>query len=245
MEKNEAIEFIFRELNNERSQEEITALLCKQLGAPPEVVGKFVARVAAQRPVPEIEPELVAAEPAITEITEPEPAGDVPLDQDQILEVQPESELQASETSQPLWMESLSTKPKIDQAELENMITKALVKNKRQSDVVVSVCDYTGMNWDEAQRLVAQVAMEKRKHLATRRNLIFIPFSVIAILAGLALIYASLGETYSIGSTIVQGAPLDSSSQDVRTIVWAIPIGVGLLLGGGFGLYKALRAQLE
>jgi hypothetical protein len=243
MEKQEALDFIFRELDNDRSQQEITALLCKQLGAPPDVVEKFVARVAAKRPEPAVEQEETATSPVIPGIEEIESAVDD--SHDQIEETEPNYETRIDETSQPAWLESLSSKPKVDQAELEVMITKALAKNTRQSDVVVSVCEYTGMNWNEAQRLVAQVAMNKRKHLATRRNIIFIPMAVIAILAGLALVYASVSESYVIGSTMIEGAPLDSSTRDIETIVWAIPIGVGLLMGGGFGLYKALRTQLE
>jgi len=244
IEKQEAIDLIFRQLNNHRSQQEITVLLCKRLGAPPEVVEKFVARVAAQRPEQAVELERGAAVTAIPQSVELESTGDSSFDQ--MDESRPEFEAQAIDSSQPVWeVEPLSSKPKIDQAELEVMITKALTKNNRQSDVVVSVCEFTGMNWDDAQRLVTQVAIEKRKHLATRRNFIFVPLSVIAILAGLALIYASVSESYILGSTMVNGAPLNSSSQDIQTIVWAIPVGLGLLLGGGFGLYKALRTQLE
>jgi hypothetical protein len=243
MEKQDAIDFIFRELDDNRSLQAITESLSKQLGAPPDVVEKFVAKVAAKRPEPVVERGGIAASSTDMERVEIEPAADD--SHDQIEETQPKPETRMAEDSQSAWLESLSSKPKVDQAELEVMITKELAKNTRQSDVVVSVCEFTGMNWDEAQRLVAKVALNKRQHLARRRNLIFVPMAVIAILAGLALIYASVSESYVIGSTMIEGAPLDPSSQDIQTIVWAIPIGVGLLLGGGIGLYKSLRAQLE
>jgi hypothetical protein len=244
MEKQQAIDFIQRELNNHRGQKEITALLCEQLSAPADVVGKFVSRIASQMPEAAVDQTQAAAAPAAPEQVMPEPVAYAPPEQAE--ETQSDFEKAPSAPSQPVWEAgALSSAPKIDQAELEAMITKELAKNNRQSDVAVSVCEYTGMNWDDAQRLVARVAMEKRKHLTTRQNFIFIPLAVIAILVGIALVYAGVSESYTTGSALMTGAPLESSSQDVQGIVWAIPTGVGLLLGGGFGLYKALRAQFE
>ncbi|MBN1149188.1 MAG: hypothetical protein JXA78_18150 [Anaerolineales bacterium] len=246
MDKQEAITIIHRELGNNRSQEEIVALLSQQLGAPADLIRSFVARVVVQEPgsaaLPRrqpVTPPAVEARAAPARSVQPAPA---PQPASAQAFVGSRSD-QAQPDSQTGWSYS---RPEFDQEEMEAFILKSLSKSRRQNDVVAIVCERTGLDWGDAQRLVARVASKNRKRLAFRQNLLIIPLALIAILAGLALLYAGVSEAYLMGSSaIADPSALAYSRPEVESMVWAIPTGFILLVGGGFGLYKALKAQFE
>ncbi len=243
MEKQEAIDFVFREIEKNRSEDEIVEELSGLLGAPQDIVRRFVSRTLASRPT--IEPisppseiaelaeetqPLTPEEPVLDEgaipgeetpapqyyqefappgnstIEETQFAGDFQQVEDVSMEtdVQPAEEYQLVEDDQliedfqpaedfqlvedleleeedradekipppaPVWdpdaLSKKSAEPLSpgDQARLEKAILAALSKQRRQSDVVMMVCERTGMSWDQSQRLVAEVSMKNRKSL--------------------------------------------------------------------------------
>lgn len=252
MDKQEAIVFIRRELDNNRSQEEIVTLLCQELGAPPDLVRKFVAQVVAQAPNPAAAPQRQPVRPPDEAAQAPSraSASDQPVEVDAPASwpspVRSDAAVQSDPERSALQSSWSIPEPEFDREEMEKLVLKSLSKNKRQSDVVAIVCERTGMNWGDAQRLVARVASKNRKHLAFRQNMVIIPLALIAILAGLALLYAGVSEAYVMGSAaIADPSSLAYESHDVESTVWAIPTGLMMLVGGGFGLYKALKVQFE
>ena len=248
MDKQEAITFIHRELGNNRSQAEIVGLLCKELGAPPGVVRKFVDRVAAQGPKSTAAPRQQSVTPPVMSVgaTPPDYEASQPAPAPQPASAKAPASSRGAQRQPDPQVGFSYTRPEFDQEEMEKQILKALSKNRRQSDVVELVCERTGLDWGDAQRLVARVASKNRKHLAFRQNLLIMPLALIAILAGLALLYAGISEAYLMGSAALEDpSNLAVGRRDIESMVWAVPTGLMLLLGGGFGLYKALRAQFE
>ena len=134
--------------------------------------------------------------------------------------------------------------------ELEASILKQLSKNKKHTDIVIGVCEQTGMNWDQAQRLVARIESQNRKKLTSRYNRFLIPFTVIVLLAGVALLIAGASELLPIARGIADPrGDVVSEVMYTRGLIqeafWALVMGLGLLLGGGVGLFKALQSQME
>ena len=275
MDKQATIDFILRELDQNRSQEEITSQLCQQLGAPADLVSKFVSQVAseqtpahttAQPPPASSQPyEQAFSHQEISSIetpfsNPPPPKREPPVEvysheevtsiESSIREpgpvVQAEPQIQdkddpASYVEKPL--------PDLSEEQLEQLILKALSKNRRRSDIVAAVCERMNMNWDEGERLVARVDAENRSHVVSRQNVIFVPIAIIAILAGLALIYASVSEIFAVGMEVIEpGADIGSALPDIERsffdFAWAIT-GVTLFLVGVVGLFLALRAQFD
>jgi len=165
MEKEQAENFIREELSKNRSQEEIIAILCQELGAPPELVKKFVSKVADEGPV-------IGSNTTPTENPAPPLVQEIP-------------EIERSKSSIP-------------EDVLEAEILKALGKNRKQSDVVVLVCEKTGMNWAQAQRMVARVATKHHNKLSVRQNWLTLPLSITAIIVGGALVAAAVAEDYEL-----------------------------------------------
>lgn len=249
MDKQEATYFIVQALEDNRSQDEIVADLCQQLNAPPDLVGKFVSRVATQQQPMPASPRFADSQPQaavqsrspVMEITSvsPRPAAG-----------QPASSRQQTPSSHPAKHADGAAQPSATQEELEKEILKALSKDRRHSDIVMEVCEQTSMSWDQAQRLVAQVATKNRKHLVSRQNMVIIPLAAIALLAGLALIAASVSEAQKLAWQLYRTpSEIPAQASEVEYILreglWGFVIGLSLFLGGVYGLIRALQAQFD
>jgi hypothetical protein len=94
-----------------------------------------------------------------------------------------------------------------------------------------------------------------RKKVTSRRNRILIPMAIVSMLVGLALIVSGLQE-FAAYQAVFQGLidegaegafqagmPQDAYRPD--TLAGYILLGLGLLVGGGVGLFQALRSQLD
>ena len=265
MDKQDAIDFIIQALENNRSQDDIVAELSQRLGAPAHVVAGFVQRtIASYTPIPPIiqadekpSPNSEGETPPATQFTwsgEPiphsnfhQPASNVPVSpaDSPLAEARtqpptawdPDSELRKS-------LEPLSSE---DEARLEKLILTASTKNRRQSDVVMIVCEETGMGWNQAQRLVAKVTMKNRKKLNLRENLILIPLALAALIAGLALESATSSELYTFYNLYLHPETYIAGTTAVidRYTVWAAIAGIPLILGGIAGLVLAIRKLFE
>ena len=255
MDKEAAIQFIINELERDRTQEEITAALSGQLNAPPDIVSKFVARVVAENqptPIPSITPsQLTPDVETLTHIEPPEQLGShtavSPANQSPAT---PSRVGEATPTPAPEFTYQTHQPTEYDQEELEEMILKALRGNQRQSDIVMEVCENTGMSWNQAQRLVARTATKHHKHLVSRQNMIIIPLAALAVLAGLALIGASISEGLEMARALTEApSELPASATTIefyiREGLWGLVIGMSLLLGGIYGLIRAFQTQFS
>ncbi len=138
-----------------------------------------------------------------------------------------------------------------DDPEVVNLVIKALGKNTKQSDVILTVCENYGLDYKEAQRLVARIHAKNRKAVASRQNLLIIPMCVLAMLGGLALLVMGVLEAFDVRAAYLHASSatdpilLNESSYFIRRIIPQALFGIGLLAGGAFGLFKSIRAQTE
>lgn len=255
MDKQEAIEFILQELNNNCDQEEIAFKLSQRLGAPADVVRKFIARVASENPVPAsylnqpvAPPSEVLQTPSIPEAVQQAPSSLASAQPRTSTPVEPAVIHPSVSENPPAAIDT--RKPGQDDPETEKLILSALVKNRRNDDIVLAVCERTGISWDQAQRWVARIASQNRKKLTSRQNVFLIPLSLLALLGGLVLLYSSFSEmnlayklVIALTSSPTSRAPIEQPM--VQEGAWALLVGLGLTLGGGLGLFKALQSQFE
>jgi hypothetical protein len=104
------------------------------------------------------------------------------------------------------------------------------------------------MSWHEAQRLVSRVQAENRKKLGSKQAWIILPICIVIILAGLGLVGASVNEFYSLSTAMIESnanpiMAVSGTSSAIRILPYLI-IGLGLVLGGGIGLWRSL-AQIN
>ena len=106
------------------------------------------------------------------------------------------------------------------------------------------------MDYGQAQRLVSRVGARNYKKVARRQNCLIIPLAVLALVAGLVLLGASVFEAYAI--RVLLPSPNNLSMEQVQAAVergrdlpWAFITGLALSVGGCIGLISAVRKQME
>lgn len=235
MNKQEAIDFILKQLDQGHSREEVAAALSEKMGAPLDLVSKFIAQVAASRPQP-APPTAVSspAQPKFNQALQNEP---VPMP------ARIPAPIPAAEMSSP-------SGAQVSDAELEQSILRSLLKSRKQDDIIMELCEKNGMTWEEAQRLVARLASRHHNKLITRQNIFQIPLTLAAVLSGLVLMAASASVLAPFVTTLLNlssGVSTDIPVIDstARYSPYYFILGLGLTLGGGVGFYKALKTQFE
>lgn len=352
MEKQEAIDFIISELSQNRSEDEIVAELSQRLGAPVDIVQRFVSRTIASQVSPstiptadvapvrhspeldipmteidaigqdiapseavEIVPEL-SETPAFEDLIAPlsaaeselqldeesqpyeqwskaeesqpfdydefddgaqQPYGTQPIEESRMREalgefpedlgefdevIQPENDLgivdqplqeQVSTAPTPVWdpdalkKEAPQPVPPEQDTALERAILAALSRQQRHSDVVLMVCEKTGLSWDQAQQLVANVSQKNRKRLNRRGGCLQAFVSLLAILAGLGLLYIVGRELFAFYQVYnqPQAAGLAAFAALNRTTLLAGAAGVLLFLVGTTGMLLGIRKSIN
>lgn len=229
MDKQDAIDFIVQEYENGRSPKEIASSLSARMGAPLEVVARFVNRTLEQRqsllddlpgsaastsaatPAPE-PPQPPAFTPTWKETIARAPTGTPFAGLEEEAEAEPEPASLPDEIA-TLRENSLpvdtaggpgAAQPAAEAIDprLEKFILDLLIKNGKRTDLIMAVCERAAIDWKEAERLVERVGAAHRKKIISRRNRVLIPFSLGFIAIGLGLAYAGVSEMFALGPLI-------------------------------------------
>ena len=202
MDKQEAIDFVLDELDKGHSLTDITSTLSLKLGAPPEVVGKFVTQTAeryqqsqaalkfptssSQMPSAFSAPPKAPPPPVIPSASLPsQPVRPEPIPEPNPVYQAPVVPVAAPASQAAPAADLASASEAIGQVgkeaaspELEKFILDQLGKNKKVSDVVLLVVEKTGMEYRAAQRLVSRVGARNAKKVAAKQNCVIIPLGV-------------------------------------------------------------------
>lgn len=152
----------------------------------------------------------------------------------------------AKNTSQFASPEMTQTKPAGRLDELENpawekYVLKELRRNRKRSDIVMVICERTGIEWSHAQRFVGQVEAEHYAKIRASQQFWVIPVGILFIVGGLALgILSALSflSYFDYRFTPVIPVTLEASAG-------LFLLGIGLLAGGIVGIVLAVRAQVD
>jgi hypothetical protein len=255
IDKDKAIQIIREEFENGYSPTDIAQNLSQQLGVPFEPVYKFVMHtlseeVEVRQPPPE---EVPISSPAPSPQYDPVAlflAGNEPTIEESTADA-------INSAAEPVQndgfpgvktpnLKSLEQNPKV-----EKFVLQMLSKNRKTSDTVLAVCERTGLDWNEAQRLVAHIAAKNQKTLKTKQNRLPLILSIVAVLAGVLLLFAGISEGYTIYSVVQKAQSTEemvmaaASQEFLRRAFWSLVTGGALLIGGTIGLITSLRSQLD
>lgn len=127
--------------------------------------------------------------------------------------------------------------------ELAAMILGGLLQHTPHNDLVLQVCHSAGLDWDEAEKKVAEIEQANRVKIVRRNTLIFVPLSILFILVGLTLLWLTTEITLAmlfefLAIPFVLG-PVQIVYFQNAPLYFAL--GFGLFIGGAIGLYKALQ----
>lgn len=72
--------------------------------------------------------------------------------------------------------------------EITKMIISKLGKHQSRNEIIVAICEKSGQNWTEAEKLIEQVEAEHQRTIATHQSPVLIIISSMTIIAGIGLL---------------------------------------------------------
>lgn len=134
---------------------------------------------------------------------------------------------------------------KIDLESLSQEVLQKLKKQKRFNDVVEFVCHRTGWHWNKSQRFVARVKTKHHDELISGKNRVTIIVGVGIILVGLVMMLngASVLSDYAKLAAFARTNPealFAMSPQAIFFALMATVTGIGMIIGGGYGVGRTL-----
>ena len=235
MNKQEATDFVIRELAKRRNRDDIITELCQRTGGTRKQVQRFIQLVESQnRPT--------AATPAPTPASAPMPAARP------VRPAPPVTPTPAPAT--PPAPAEISIRPaspplggKIgDAVTQENtaFVISELGKHRNRNDLIMALCEKTGGSWNEMQRFVQQVESQNRQKINARQSPILIMIGVTTILMGLVLTVYMAIETWHGVNYFLIGTPIPYSGNVFYGVT-----GLGMLGGGTVGTLRTLRSLMK
>jgi len=259
----DAQEFVLTQIRYGRLHSDIADELADRVGIPLNRAQSFVMGIAAQlesKPPPKITNTTEAADFVIAEYVKGCPGleiaaelatrtGEPPDLTGKFVTLTIEKFEKTNAQEKP--RASFEKPPiKLDNPALVNYVIGELTKHRKRSDIVMAICERTGVDWSEAQRFVGQVSAEQHTTINARKNRLIIPMCIGAIILGfvftigtaypmLYLITGRWEEFYSMVSS------MGNMGDYINAAPYIFGTGIVLIAGGIIGLITALQSQME
>ena len=183
MDKQEATDFVIRELGKRRNRDDIITELCQRTGGTREQVQRFVQLVESQnRPM--------SAAPLSATAAAPKPAA--PPNR-------PAPPPLGGKIGDAITQENTA------------FVINELGKHRNRNDLIMALCEKTGGSWNEMQRFVQQVESQNRQKITARQSPILIMIGVTTIIMGLVLTVYMAIETWHGSNYWLIGMPIPYS----------------------------------
>jgi uncharacterized membrane protein len=80
--------------------------------------------------------------------------------------------------------------------DITQYVITELGKHRNPNDIVMEVCERSGMKWSDAQQFMQRVQSEYRSEITGRQNPLLIVMGVTAVIAGLAVSIGVIAVTF-------------------------------------------------
>ena len=124
--------------------------------------------------------------------------------------------------------------------ELTTFIVKELGKQRSRQDIIQKVCERGGLDWKDAERLIASVEAEHKRTIATRQTPLLLFLSIGTLLIGIGLLAFNMRILLAFFQMDVLGQILSLQSSYYRII--GLVTGLSMTVGGMVGLWRAFGA---
>ncbi len=127
--------------------------------------------------------------------------------------------------------------------QLTRQIVDDLARQRDRSDIILMVCQESGLNWTQAEQLVQQVEAQQAHAIAGKQVPLLIFLGTVTVVAGLLLLLYSIRILVEIshGDLLEVMLSLGSSYYPLAA-GW---IGLTMVAGGVIGLYRAYLRYFE
>ena len=126
--------------------------------------------------------------------------------------------------------------------ELTNLIIKQLGKLQDRNEIIQKVCEQSSLDWNEARKLVEDVATQNKKKIHARQSPMLVFLSIGTLLLGIGFLAYNTQFLMSFfqKDTVGQILSLQSSYYQLGGAV----TGLGMTVGGFYGLWKTIATLL-
>jgi len=126
--------------------------------------------------------------------------------------------------------------------ELTNLIVKELSRHRDRKEITRMVCEHSYLNWNEAEKLVEEVAIQNKRTIAARQSPLLVFVSIGTLVLGIALLAYSLKfiADFAQEDTLARILSLRSGYYILGESV----TGLGMTVGGFYGLWKTIAGLL-
>lgn len=134
----------------------------------------------------------------------------------------------------------------MDEQELHHHIVRQLGARGNWNDLIKEVCEFGGMQWNEAERMVEDISCERSHEIARRRFPIIFFVGLATIVIGMAIIYLGIAPNYASLFHLLKGAG-ENPAGEMLTLIMDHPeildssiLGLAMIIGGSIGIGWAL-----
>ena len=124
--------------------------------------------------------------------------------------------------------------------ELTTFIIKELGKHHDRKDIARKVCEQSGLNWKEAEEMIALVEGQHKRAIVGRQTPLLLFLSVGTLLLGIGLLAFNMEILMAFFQKDVLGQLLSLQSSYYRVL--GLFTGLGMTAGGLVGLWRAFGA---
>lgn len=124
----------------------------------------------------------------------------------------------------------------MDPARLTETVVQDLARHRGRNDIILHLCNITGMDWKQAEAFVQQVERTQGQRIAGRQAPLLLVLAGVAIIGGLSTVVAMVDAT-------LDGTIIFLPSLPIPYLGNAVYFGLGVLgVGGGLlGLVRLTR----
>ena len=122
------------------------------------------------------------------------------------------------------------SEPHMDRPEIEQWIACELGRLRRSDDLIATVCERAGMNWEDAKGLIKRVQEQKDGAIGSRQRRFAMTYGLPIVIIGLILLVGS-------GYYIVQITNGSDTERLPGTMYCSFGLGVVMTLVGLFALF--------
>ena len=122
--------------------------------------------------------------------------------------------------------------------ELTILIINGLSKHQDRKEIVRQICEQSYLNWNEAERLVEEVASQNKAKIAARQSPLLIFLSIGTLVFGIGLLAYNAHFVIGFFQTDTIGQILSLQSGYYR--LGGLVTGLGMTVGGFYGLWQTI-----
>lgn len=135
----------------------------------------------------------------------------------------------------------------MDREKAVDFVVKELGKHHNRNEIIVTLCERMGINWQNAEKLVREVELQHGRRIAARQSPITLAIGVITVLVGIIL----LANGIFFFARLVQQQNSELSIFTILNLRYAyfqvgeLVTGFGMVLGGSIGSLRVISKMMK